>query len=95
MYLDSYTLKNTDFTQPIAEISDKIALTQGMVGKSSDAMQRIQETMSHLDNDEIAKRVSYHVLKGLGEGLQKVADDFLPPVEESSKAKNDEIVEDK
>lgn len=51
--------------------------------------------MSHLDNDEIAKRASYHVLKGLGEGLQKVADDLLPPVEESSKAKTDEIVEDK
>jgi len=89
------TLGSTDLAQPIAEISDKIALTQEMVGKSSDAMQRIQEKMSHLDNDEIAKRVSYHVIKGLGEGLQKVADDRLPPVEESSRAKTDEIVEDK
>ncbi len=89
------TLKSTDLAQPIAELTDKIAITQEMVGKSSDAMQRIQEKMSHLDNDEIAKRVSYHVIKGLGEGLQKVADDRLPPVEESSKAKTDEIVEDK
>lgn len=89
------TLKNIDLAQPIAELSDKIAITQKMVGKSSDAMQRIQEEMSHLDNDEIAKRVSCHVIKGLGDGLQKAADDRLSPVEESSKVKIGEIVEDK
>ena len=89
------TLKSTDLAQPLAELSDKIAKTQEMVGKSSAAMQRIQGKMSHLDNDEIAKRVSYHVIKGLEEGLQKAADDRLPSVEESSKVKTDEIVEDK
>lgn len=79
------TLKNTDLAQPIAEITAKIALTQEMVGKSGEAMQRIQNKMNHLDNDEIAKRVSYHVIKGLGDGLQKAADDRLPLAEDNSK----------
>lgn len=89
------TLKNTDLAQPIAEISAKIAQTQEMVGKSSETMQRVQEKMSHLDNDEIAQRVSYHVIKGLGDGLQKVADDRLPPVQGSIKRKTDDILEDR
>ena len=89
------TLKNTDLAQPLSEISDKIASTQEMVDKSGEAIQRVQEKMTHLDNDEIAKRVSYHVIKGLGDGLQKVAEDRLPPVGESSKVKTDKIVEGK
>jgi len=89
------TLKNTDFVQPIAEISNKIVLTQEMIGKSGEAMQKIQEKISHLDNDEIAKRVSYHVIKGLGDGFQKAADDRLPPVEAGIETKTDTIIEDK
>lgn len=89
------TLKNTDFIQPIAEISEKIALTQEMIGKSGDTMQIIQEKMSHLDNDEIAKRVSYHVIKGLGDGLQRAADERLPPAEASIETKTDATVDDK
>jgi predicted PurR-regulated permease PerM len=89
------TLKNTDFTQPIAEISNKIVLTQEMIGKSGEAMQKIQEKMNHLDNDEIAQRVSYHVIKGLGDGFQKAADDRLPPVKAGIETKTDAMVEDK
>lgn len=89
------TLQNTDFIQPVAEISEKIAMTQEMIGKSGDAMQLIQAKMSHLDNDEIAKRVSYHVIKGLGDGLQRAADDHLPPAEASIETKTDATVEDK
>lgn len=89
------TLGNTDLAQPLADISDKIASTQEMVGKSGEAIQRVQDKINHLDNDEIARRVSYHVIKGLGDGLQKAADDRFPPVEDSSKVKTDEIVEDK
>lgn len=89
------TLKNTNFAQPIAEISDKIAETQEMVEKGGEAMQMVQEKMSHLDNDEIAKRVSYHVIKGLGDGFQKAADDRLPPVKVGIETETDAIVEDK
>ena len=92
------TLKGTDFVQlrlPIAEISNKIVLTQEMIGKSGEAMQKMQEKLSHLNNDEIAKRVSYHVIKGLADGFQKAADDRLPPVEECIQTKTDTIIEDK
>ncbi len=89
------TLKDTDFVQPIAEISNKIVLTQEMIGKSGEAMQKMQEKLSYLNNDEIAKRVSYRVIKGLADGFQKAADDRLPPVEAGIQTKADTIIEDK
>ncbi|MFT5697671.1 MAG: hypothetical protein ACI8ZB_000519 [Desulforhopalus sp.] len=83
------TLKNTDLAQPIAQISEKMIVTQEMIGKSGDALQGIQEKMSHLDNDEIAKRVSYHVIKGLGDGLLQAAEDRKPATQQMVETEKD------
>lgn len=57
-------VQGSELTEPIMQASEKLVATQEM----------IKETVDKLDNQEIANRVSYQILKGLGDGFQDAAE---------------------
>ena len=55
------------------QASEKLAATHDLIEQNVQAIQGIQETVKGWDNEEIAKLVSYQILKGLGDGFQEAA----------------------
>ena len=64
-------LKNA--SERMENASENIQETREAVVSAGEAIQDIGEVVKELDNDEIAQRVSYHILKGLGDGFQEAA----------------------
>lgn len=69
-------LKNA--SAKIENASERIDQTREVVISTGAAIQDISEVVKGLDSDEIAQRVSYHILKGLGDGFQEAAADRKP-----------------
>lgn len=67
-------VQSSELTKPIVQASEKLATTQEM----------LQKTAETLDNQEIANRVSYQILKGLGEGFQNAAESRNPDSSKSN-----------
>ena len=64
-------LKNA--SERLENASENIHETREAVVSAGEAIQDINEVVKDLDSDEIAQRVSYHILKGLGDGFQEAA----------------------
>ena len=71
-------VQDSEFIAPLNRISQKMTATHDMVVQTGDAIHEIHETVKKLDNEEIAQLVSYHILKGLGDGFQKAAETSKP-----------------
>ena len=74
----SDAVQRSDFAAPITHASEKIAATEELMKDTGMAIQGIHETIKGVNNEEIARLVSYHVLKGLGEGFQHAAESHRP-----------------
>ena len=72
------TVEETDLVTPIHQAAERMASTRHVVEKTGEAIQSIALTMEGVDNEEIARLVSYHMLKGLGDGLQEAAETRRP-----------------
>jgi hypothetical protein len=66
-------VQGPDVTGQIVQASEKLAATHDMIEQNVQAIQGIHETVKGWDNEEIAKLVSYQILKGLGDGFQEAA----------------------
>ncbi len=71
-------VKQSDLSAPMTKISDKITAAQEMIEQTSEVVAGIQQTVAGLDNEAIAQQVSYHILKGLGDGFQQAAESRKP-----------------
>jgi hypothetical protein len=71
-------VQDSEFTAPLNRISQKMTATHDLVVQTGDAIHEIHETVKRLDNEEIAELVSYHILKGLGDGFQQAAETRKP-----------------
>ena len=71
-------VQESELTVPIHQASEKLAATQELMAGTAEAIQGIHETVKGVDNEEIAKLVSYYMLKGIGEGFQTAADSHKP-----------------
>lgn len=74
-------VQESDLTLPITQISEKLQATQETFEKTNQAIVGIHKTVKGLDNEEISRLVSYHILKDLGDGLHKAAEKKKPDVE--------------
>ncbi|MEN8190115.1 MAG: hypothetical protein ABFS19_09735 [Thermodesulfobacteriota bacterium] len=71
-------VKNSDLTTPLTQASERMAATHEVIEQTGTAIQGIHETVKGLDNEEIARLVSYNILKGLGDGFQQAAEAGKP-----------------
>ncbi len=71
-------VQDSEFTAPLTRASERMAATHEMIEQTGEAIQGIHETVKGLDSEELAKLVSYHILKGLGDGFQKAAETSKP-----------------
>ena len=71
-------VQDSEFTAPLNRISQKMTATHDLIVQTEDAIHGIHETVKGLNNEEIAQLVSYHILKGLGDGLQRAAETNKP-----------------
>jgi len=71
-------IEKADFSEALARASEKMEATQAVLAKTGKALEGMHETVQGIDNDEIARRVSYHILKGLGNGFQQAAETRRP-----------------
>lgn len=59
------------------QVTEKLVATQDMITETGEAIQGIHETFKGLNTEEMAQLVSYHILKGLGDGFQEAAESRL------------------
>lgn len=71
-------VQSSDLTMPIKQASEKLAATSELIEDTGVAIQGIHETIKDVNSEEIAKMVSYHMLKGLGDGFQEAAESRKP-----------------
>ena len=71
-------VKQSDLSTPMTKISDKITAAQEKIEQTGAVVAGIQQTVAGLDNEAIAQQVSYHILKGLGDGFQQAAESRKP-----------------
>lgn len=57
--------------EALAEVPQRLAATE-------EAIRSISQSLQDLDSDEFAQRVSYHMLKGLGDGFSAAAEGREP-----------------
>lgn len=74
----SEAVQRSDFAAPIKHASEKIVATEELLKNTGMAIQGMHETIKGVNNEEIARLVSYQVLKGLGEGFQHAAESHRP-----------------
>ncbi len=77
---DSITqvIEDSDFAGQVMQVSEKLDATHDMITKTGEAIQGIDATVKELDTEEMAQLVSYHILKGLGDGFQEAAESRKP-----------------
>lgn len=66
-------VQDADLAGPVVQASEKLSATHDMIVETGEAIQGIHETVKGLDTEEMAQMVSYHILKGLGDGFQEAA----------------------
>ena len=71
-------VQDSEFTASLNRISQKMTATHDMIVQTEDAIHGIHESVKRLNNEEIAQLVTYHILKGLGDGFQKAAETRKP-----------------
>lgn len=71
-------VQQSDLSAPMTQVSDKITAAQEMIEQTGEVVAGIQQTVAGLDNEAIAQQVSYHILKGLGDGFQQAAESRKP-----------------
>ena len=71
-------VEDSDFTAPLTRATERMAATQETIEQTRVAIQGIHETIKGLESEEMARLVSYHILKGLGDGFQKAAETHKP-----------------
>ena len=71
-------VQQSDLSAPMTRVSDKITAAQEIIEQTSEVVAGIQQTVAGLDNEAIAQQVSYHILKGLGDGFQQAAESRKP-----------------
>ena len=67
-------VERADLTAPMERVQEKMAATHDMIEQTGRAIQGIHETVKGIDNEEIARLVAYHILKGLGDGFEQAAE---------------------
>ena len=70
----SSSLKGVDMATPISNLSSKIEIAQEKLETTSERIQTVSQSLEKFDTDELAQQVSYHLLKGLGEGFTQAAE---------------------
>lgn len=65
------SLADVDFAQPMSQLSDTLVVTQDMLLQSGNALQGINENVTRLDNDVIARKVADYVLQGLRDDVAR------------------------
>jgi len=71
-------LADSSVISPLKNVSEKLDTTQKSIVETGAAIQDISAAVQGLDNEEIARRVSYNILKGLGDGFSEAAESRKP-----------------
>ena len=65
-------------SMPDSEALARLAEVPEKVETAAEAVQAVSEKVQDLDSDEVARRVAYHMLKGMGEGFDEAAESRKP-----------------
>ncbi len=72
------TIRQSDFTGSLGELSEKVEATREKLERTGEAMREINIKLHNLDGEQLAQAVSYNMLKGLGEGFNQAAESRKP-----------------
>ena len=75
----SEAVARSDFGQSLADISQTVKTTADRIDGASKSIVEINKQLRAADADAIAQRVSYHILKGLGDGFTEAAESRRAP----------------
>jgi cell division protein FtsL len=65
-------------SMPGSEALEKLAAVPEKLDATAEAVQAINEMVQDLDSDAFAQRLSYNILKGLGQGFEDAAESRKP-----------------
>lgn len=70
---------DADFPGSVRALADKVDAVQGDLVQATDSIRALSERLEEVDAETLGQTVSYHTLKGLGEGFTRAAEARPPP----------------
>ncbi len=67
-------VEGSDLDAALREFSGELRQTRDGLADTGDAIRRIGNSVGALDTEALARRISYHLLKGMGEGFSSAAE---------------------
>ncbi len=68
----------SDLDDSLREFTGELRQTREGLADTGDAIRRIGDSVGSLDTDALAQRISYHLLRGIGEGFTSAAEKRAP-----------------
>jgi DNA repair exonuclease SbcCD ATPase subunit len=71
-------LQQSELISPLQTLSEKVDNTQERLSRVSESLSEINSSLQKIDTEQLARMVSYNMLKGLGDGFSQAAESRKP-----------------
>ena len=71
-------VEEADFVNRLRDLAKKVDAAQDRLNQSADTIRAINDRLQAMDAERIGQAVSYHTLKGIGEGFTRAAEARKP-----------------
>jgi uncharacterized protein YPO0396 len=71
-------IQQSDFAGSLRNLSDRVDNAQDRLERTGESIRGIHDQLQKMDTEHLARLVSYHMLKGLGEGFNQAAEGRKP-----------------
>jgi chromosome segregation ATPase len=71
-------IERSELAQPLTDLAERVDAAQQRLSTTGEAIQSISENLRDMNTEDLAQRVSYNILKGLGDGFSRAAEERKP-----------------
>lgn len=71
-------VEEAEFVNTLQDLSEKVDSAQYKLDQTGESIRAINDRLQQMDAESLGQAVSYHMLKGLGEGFNQAADTQKP-----------------
>lgn len=67
-------IQQSDFAASLRDLSDRVENAQNRLERTGESIREIHDRLQNINTEQMAQLVSYHLLKGVGEGFSQAAE---------------------
>jgi Mg2+ and Co2+ transporter CorA len=73
-------IQQSDFSESLRDLSHRVENAQDRLERTGESIREIHDTLQKIDTEQLAQLISYHMLKGVGEGFNQAAESRKPDI---------------